>query len=127
MPRFVVSRELSDPRRGLLALREGSERHPMAMFFIIVALAFAAAALLSPSRAAFPSFGGPGLSDHAASGKTSRLAAVSEADIACRGQAWGAESEACLEVIARESGRGEGVRIRLVAADTRDASTPNVF
>jgi hypothetical protein len=126
MPRLALSRDLPvDPRRGLLALRERSERHPMAMFFIIVAVTFAAAAMLSPSRASLP--GSPGLSGSTASGKTSRLAAASEADIACRGQAWGAESEACLQVIAREAGRGEGVRIRLVAADTPETTAPNVF
>ena len=41
---------------------------------------------------------------------------MSETDIACRGQAWGAESEACLAVIAKEAGKGEARKIRLIAA-----------
>lgn len=124
-------RDLSgDPRQKLIDLRDRSRRHPMAMFSIIVAMALAAAAQLSPSRAslAFPGTGKPGFSHDADSGKTSRLAVVSETDIACRGQAWGAESEACLQVIARESGGGESVRVRLIATGASQSSTtPNVF
>jgi hypothetical protein len=131
MPRRSASREFSNGQRhgrrsgfSVLALRQGSDDHPMAMFFLIVAMAFAAAALIPQSGAAFASFGTRSLEP--ASAKTSRLAA-SETDIACRGQAWGAESEACLAVIARESGKGEDLRIRLVAAAYPGPTTPNVF
>ena len=89
-------------------------------------MAFAAAALLAQSGAAFASFGARSMEPVHLSAKTSRLA-VSEAEIACRGQAWGAENEACLVVIARESGRGEDLRVRLIAAANPDPATPNIF
>ena len=52
---------------------------------------------------------------------------LSETDIACSGQAWGAESEDCLMVIARQSGKSVTRPIRLIAAAEPDLGTPNVF
>ena len=54
-------------------------------------------------------------------------AGLSETDIACRGQAWGAESAECLATIAKESGRSEARKIRLIAAAEAQTTTPNVF
>ncbi len=98
----------------------------MVMFFMIVVMAFAAAALLSPSRASIASPGAENLQSSRTSGETPILA-VSETDIACRGQAWGAESAACLAVIGRESGRGEAPRLRLIAAASPVSTSPNIF
>lgn len=110
----------------LLALRQHTDNHPMVMFFMIVVMAFAAAALLSPSRASIVSPGAENPQSSRASGEAPILA-VPETDIACRGQAWGAESAACLAVIARESGQGEAPRIRVIAFASPDSTSPNVF
>ncbi len=112
-----------------LALRQRASEHPMMLFFVIVVSAFAAMILVPPSGSAFASLGGPNLATVAkATGtpNTSRLE-TSQADIACQGQAWGAESQGCLDVIARESGLVEGHRIRLIASTEPDTHTPNVF
>jgi hypothetical protein len=131
MHRFQASSESAIGTRhhrrsafSILALRQRSDNHPMAMFFIIVAIAVAAAALISQSGAAFASFGVRSVEP--ASAGTSRPASVGT-EIACHGQAWGAESEACLSVIARQSGRGEDLRVRVIAAANPDPTNPNIF
>jgi hypothetical protein len=107
-----------------IALRQRSADHPMVMFFVIVATAFAAAAFVSPSGTAFASLNTTApLAGHA-SLTASRLA-TPEADVACRGQAWGAESEPCLEVIAKEAGKAR--KIRLIAADESQTTAPTIF
>ena len=62
MHRFQASSESASGTRhhrrsafSILALRQRSDNHPMAMFFIIVAIAIAAAALISQSGSAFAS------------------------------------------------------------------------
>jgi hypothetical protein len=103
------------------ALRQRSSDHPMGMFFVIVVTAFAAMALIPPSGSAFASLGvtaiarAPLPEEGGTTAKTSRLP-MSETDIACRGQAWGAESEGCLAVIAKESGKGDARKIRTIAS-----------
>lgn len=112
-----------------LALRRRSADHPMAMFFMIVATTFAAAAFMAPTDPAFASLGSASTSivGHAGvTAKTARLP-MSETEFACRGQAWGAETEECLTVIARESGRAEARKVRLIAAAEPQGTTPNIF
>jgi hypothetical protein len=98
-----------------LALRRRSADHPMIMFFLIVAAAFTAMVLVPPSGAAFALFGAPALVSGPASAETPSAVGPSETEIACRGQAWGAESVKCLAMIARESGRSDGQTVRVVA------------
>src|SRR5262245_21109556 len=76
-----------------IALRARSNDHPMAMFAMLVTAAFLSMALMAPASAIFTP------RDHAArvqeSGKSYRLPPVN-AGRACRGQAWGAETESCV-------------------------------
>ena len=41
---------------------------------------------------------------------------TSPKDMACRGQTWGAESDECLVMIAREAGRGDDFKVRKLAS-----------
>ena len=106
--------ETASPRRhgylSRIALRQRTQDHPMAMFFLIVVTAFVAAALISPSAAALASLGARDLPSSTGAG------IAIEVDAACRGQAWGAESAACLAEIARKAGRGDNVTIRPIVA-----------
>ena len=120
------------PVRGFgipeIALRRRSAEHPMAMFAVIVTAAFASMAAMSfegPAVAAVQ--GAPArIADlDRAAARTGRLPA-SEAERACRGQAWGAETRDCLVMIAREAGKAEGP-VRLVAADVPNRAAPNIF
>ena len=101
-----------------IALRQRSADHPMIMFFLVVAAAFTAMAVVPPSGAAFASFGvpaavsAPALDTMPAGPKTVGL---SETDIACHGQVWGAESAECLAMIAKQSGRIDGRTVRVLA------------
>lgn len=102
--------------RGLpkLALRQRSAEHPMVMFFLIVAIAFAAMALVPPSGAAFAFLGSsPAISAPALGSETPAASGsgLSETGIACHGQAWGAESAQCLAVIGKEGGVSRVVRV----------------
>jgi hypothetical protein len=102
-----------------VALRQRSADHPMIMFFLVAVAAFTALAAVPPSGAAFTSFG----MSAAASAPVTASAEVdaaknvglSETEIACHGQAWGAESAECLAMIAKESGRTDGRKIRVLA------------
>jgi hypothetical protein len=100
------------------ALRQRSADHPMIMFFMAVAAAFTAMAVVPPSGAAFASFGipaavsAPALDAMPAGPKNVGL---SDTDIACHGQVWGAESAECLAMIARQSGRTDGRMVRVIA------------
>lgn len=102
-----------------IALRQRSADHPMIMFFLVTAAAFAAMAIVPPSGAAFASFGVPAAVSAPAIGPASadapRNVGLSETEIACHGQVWGAESAECLAMIARESGRTDGRRVRVIA------------
>jgi hypothetical protein len=115
-----------------LSLRKRIADHPLVMFVVIVTTAFASMALVPTSGPAFASIG---KSHHVVArvsdeprttAKADRLQ-LGETDIACSGQAWGAESEDCLKVIARQSGKSATRPIRLIAAGEPDLSTPNVF
>jgi hypothetical protein len=102
--------------RGLpkLALRQRSADHPMVLFFLIVAIAFAAMALVPPSGAAFAFLGSSPAVSAPALGTEARAASgpgLSETGIACNGQTWGAESVQCLAVIGKEGGVSRAVRV----------------
>ena len=115
-----------------LSLRKRSADHPLVMFVVIVTTAFASMAFVPTSGPAFASIGKyhsvvARVSDEPrTTAKADRLQ-LSETEIACSGQAWGAENEACLRVIAKESGKSATRPIRLIAAAEPDLSTPNVF
>ena len=100
----------------------------MAMFAVIVSSAFMAMAFAPQSGTAFASIGASSsLSEPAMrTGKGDRLRPT-ETEAACRGQAWGAESEACLTMIARESGLGEARKVRLIASADLDQTAPKIF
>jgi hypothetical protein len=122
------------PVRGFgipqIALRRRSAEHPMAMFAVIVTDAFASMAAMSVEGPAVAAPGAPAkiaeIADmNRTTGKADRLPA-SEAERACRGQAWGAETRDCLVMIAREAGKAD-IPVRLVAADVPNHAAPNVF
>ncbi|MEP9387631.1 hypothetical protein [Mesorhizobium sp. KR9-304] len=103
-----------------VALRQRSADHPMILFFLVVTAAFAAMAIVPPSGAAFTSFGVPAAASAPAipahdGADTTKTVGLSEAEIACHGQVWGAESAECLDTISRESGRTDGRKIRVIA------------
>jgi hypothetical protein len=114
-----------------IALRRRSNDHPMVMFSLIAATAIACMALAPSAGTAFATPGAPlKLTEQVrTTEKSSRLAPVSDVDVACRGQAWGAETSECLGVIAKEAGkvRQEPVRIRMIADAGPAATTPNIF
>jgi hypothetical protein len=98
-----------------LALRQRSAEHPMIMFFLVVAAAFTAMAVVPPSGAAFATFEVPAVESASATVDALRNVSLSEIEIACHGQVWGAENAECLAAIARESGRASGHTIRVIA------------
>jgi len=111
-----------------LALRERSANHPMVMFAVAVTAAFASMVLIPTSGPAFASVGGAPMKVTDAvrtTDKTSRLPGMSETDVACQGQSWGAETADCLLVIARENGNARP--IRMIASAEPNAQTPNIF
>lgn len=111
-----------------LALRERSANHPMVMFAVAVTAAFASMVLVPTSGPAFASVGGAPVKVTDAvrtTEKTARLPGMSETDLACRGQSWGAETADCLLVIARENGNARPVR--MIASAEPNAQTPNIF
>lgn len=82
-----------------ISLRQRSADHPMIMFFMVVVTTFTAMAIVPSSGPAFTSFGA------SAAVSPSGNVRPTDVDLACRGQAWGAESVQCLAVIAKDSGR----------------------
>ena len=115
-------------RRPRLAIRQRANEHPMAMFSIFVIASLSSMALVPTAGPAFASMGsklGTIQGTHTTA-KTDRLP-LSETDIACRGQAWGAESKICVETIAKETGIGEARKVRLIASAEPVHTTPNIF
>ncbi len=114
-----------------IALRQRSSDHPMVMFAMLVSAAFVSMALMMPASSAVvakPSGAPVKIADQfRETGKTSRLPPMTDAGWACHGQAWGAESEECLVVIARESGKTEARKIRMIANAEPLKTVPNVF
>lgn len=115
-------------RRPSLAIRQRANEHPMMMFSVFVFASLTSMALAPASGPAFASMGtAPRLVEGArTTAKTDRLP-LSETDIACQGQAWGTESEVCLEAIAEDSGIGEPRNVRLIANAAPVHTTPNIF
>ncbi|CAN7687666.1 hypothetical protein [Aminobacter sp. LjRoot7] len=115
-------------RRPRLAIRQRANEHPMAMFSIFVIASLSSMALAPTSGPAFASMGsGLGaIQGTHTTAKTDRLP-LSETDIACRGQAWGAESKTCVETIAKETGMREARKVRLIASAEPVRTTPNIF
>ena len=111
-----------------LSLRRRSADHPMVMFSIVAAVALTTMAFVPTSGPVLVSFNEPTNITEGVqtTEKTSRLP-QRETDIACRGQAWGAESETCLAQIAKEAGKNENFRVRKLAAAEPLSSTPNIF
>jgi len=107
-----------------LALRQRAADHPMIMFVVVVAAAFAAMALVPPAGAAFSTIGAStqpvqtetGAEKQAQGGaEEQQNVGLSEIDIACSGQVWGAQTPECLATIAKESGHGDGRAVRVIA------------
>jgi hypothetical protein len=113
-----------------LALRQRSKDHPMIMFAMLVSAAFASMALMMPASGAVftkPDGAPIKLADQSRDiDKTGRLGTMSDTDRVCQGQAWGAENETCLLVIAKESGKIDQ-KIRMIANAIPLRTTPNVF
>jgi hypothetical protein len=103
----------------------------MIMFAMLVSAAFVSMALMMPASGAVPTQPNRApikIADQLReTGKTSRLPSMSDADRACQGQAWSAESEECLVAIARESGVTEARKIRMIANAEPLKTVPNVF
>ena len=102
----------------------------MVMFAMLVSAAFVSMALMMPASSAVvakPSGAPVKIADQIReTGKTSLLP-MTDAGWACHGQAWGAESEECLVVIARESGKTEARKVRMIANAEPLKTVPNVF
>lgn len=112
-------------RRPRLAIRQRANEHPMAMFSVLVIASLSSMVLAPTSGPAFASMGAAPRSIDGArtTAKTSRLL-LSETEIACRGQAWGAQSETCVETISKENGAR---KVRLIASAEPVRTTPNIF
>lgn len=118
-------------RRPRLAIRQRAADHPMVMFAVFVVASFGSMALVPTAGPAFASIGTIGDPVRTTDGvqgtdKTDRLP-LSAADIACRGQAWSAQTQGCLTAIAKESGAREARKVRLIASAGPNLSTPNIF
>lgn len=115
--RNLRSRERNRVHRKL-ALRRRSQQHPMVLFFVFVATMFAATALVPPTGVVVSPLGVfTAISTPAVAGSSGRVAisaGPSGSEIACHGQAWGAQSPECLAMIARDSGVA-GRKIRVIA------------
>ncbi|MEW9805750.1 hypothetical protein ABUE31_07135 [Mesorhizobium sp. ZMM04-5] len=96
-----------------IRLRQRSADHPMIMFFVLAAAVFLAMALVPPTSGAFASFGA--LRAAAPASRPSLPEPdLLQADLACIGQAWGAENADCLATISRNSGRPDGGKVRVI-------------
>ena len=127
--RHLQPRERGFPKP---ALRRRLSDHPLAMFVVIVATAFASMALAPSAGPAFASIGLSSpkpqmLRDEPNTTTKAGRVARSEADIVCSGQSWGAESAECLLAIARDAGKADLRAIRLVAIIEPNTTAPNIF
>lgn len=133
-----MSAELSTPsadRRfqasshgAVATLRRRASEHPMTMFSILATAAFAAMLMTPTAGPAFASFSAPAIVADGATTttKTARLPATT-VDFACKGQAWGAESEDCLRVIAEQSGAPASRDVRMIASADASSDTAGVY
>jgi hypothetical protein len=121
---------IHNPFLPTLALRRRSHEHPMVMFAALASICLGSMAL---APAAGPALASAELATVKLAetventGKGPRLVPVTEAQIACHGQAWGNEDEECLVMIARESGRDPLRQVRMIASAEPDTRHPNIF
>jgi hypothetical protein len=104
-----------------LALRRRTADHPMILFALVTGISLGAMA--------FASVTAPVASGEAVRGlepKQDRLR-MAPKDVACKGQAWGSESDECLTMIALEAGRSADLKVRRLASAEPLGTTPNVF
>ena len=115
-------------RRPKLALRQRASDHPMAMFMLIGACAFAGMLVAPASGPAFASVNPPAniVEGAPTTLKTARLPQPA-IEFACKGQNWGAESADCLRAIAEQSGQHRERAVRMIANAAPLTNTPNVF
>jgi len=99
-----------------LALRRRAADHPMIMFFVVAAAAFTAMAMVPPAGAAFATLGAATQTAKTKAGaEVQPNVGLSDIDIACSGQSWGAQSPECVATIVKDSGRDNGRAIRVIA------------
>lgn len=121
------------PVRGFdipkIGLRQRSHDHPMVMFALAAAAAFACMAFLPTSGPAFAAIDGAPhkLVEVVRTTEKSALLPLSETERTCQGQAWGSETLDCLLVIAKEAGRKKARTIRMIASAEPNRQAPNVF
>lgn len=111
-----------------VALRRRSSDHPMVMFAIVVGAAFASMAFVPTAGPAFATFSAPmKLNEDVRT--TAKLARIpfKETDIVCRGQEWTNESDACMRVMADESGADVNRKVRKLANAEPNTTAPNIF
>ncbi|MBL8583886.1 MAG: hypothetical protein JNL61_16885 [Rhizobiaceae bacterium] len=129
----AFDKRFEKPGRPMLPgnLRRRMNRHPMVLFVTVVVSAFLAMALHPAGRTALVSPQRAMTSEvmvAEASQKAPRLHLAADQVDVCDGQNWGAEDEACLQEIARQSGRDEVRKVRMIAsAATGPATAPNIF
>ncbi|MCX7303848.1 MAG: hypothetical protein NTV73_05865 [Hyphomicrobiales bacterium] len=107
-----------------IALRQHAADHPMTVFVVVATACLASMALVPPAGAAFATFEvaampGDASENHFVSPSVAAQAAknvgMSEIDLTCGGQAWGAQTPGCLATIAKDSGRHAGRVVRVIA------------
>lgn len=127
-PEFDRNLQPRERRFPRLSLRRRASEHPMVMFAILAAAALSSMAFVPTAGPAFASFGAPVKLDEDVR-TTAKLARIpfTEADIACRGQAWGAETKDCLLTIAKVSGVDADRRVRTIASAEPLKGTPNIY
>ena len=111
-------------RRGL---RQRASDHPMVLFSLAGACAFA---IMLAAPAAGPVLAStnpphPVIEGARTTVKTARLPG-STVDFACKGQNWGDEDSECLRAIAEQSGKPAPTNVRMIAAaEPGDAASLN--
>ncbi|TKB12653.1 MAG: hypothetical protein E5V75_24480 [Mesorhizobium sp.] len=125
--RRIYGPERND-RRPKLALRQRASDHPMVMFTLLGATAFAGMVLAPAAGPAFASINPPAnvVEGAPTTLKTARLPQP-QIEFACKGQNWGAESPECLRAIAEQSGQHRARAVRMIANAAPLTNTPNVF
>lgn len=117
-------------RNGFLprfALRRRSADHPMVMFAILVGTAVAAMALTPGGGQALVATAAEAASPVSVAHADELSPALSEVEVACRGQAWGAQGIDCVAAIARDAGRTDVRAVRAIPAGMPSSTAPNVF
>lgn len=95
------------------ALRRRSADHPMVMFALVAGIAFVAMTISASSHPPRPA---ESPTAPVAASTDGQPAPAGGADVACKGQAWGAEDEACLRSILRSDDQLKDRVVRKLAA-----------